>query len=1050
MRIIRAFCVAVILLLPSLAFAADDPLAGIRELIVDKPKEAREQIVKARDTFVAQSNPTGEATTLLLLGAVDASLEDIESARTELEQAATQFAALGDPLTAWLSIRSLAELERAQGRIDQSIAMHERGLAFLEKAADPQSKFSLDTLRVLGPVFGLNMDLGPIAQYPAVVKPILLSIVNVLARDGYAGALMEAGALEKADEQLAQASAASAGYGGLFDTTIAAHIGDLRQRQWRLEEARDRYLEALNAGAAVRAMSLGDPFVELSILDKLAELELLCGKFDEALVWNDRALKLAHESSLPKREADVLLDRAALFEKAGRFEAAIALYDEVLNLPVTKDSLWRQASIHAALGGLHMDRGTYGTSAANLEKAIELYQRLEQPYVEAPLWIVLAEVDLQLGLQDNATEALEHARALAKKSGFRMAGGMVEVLTASRKVMAGQAPVSSIDAAVNALLLMPETRDMPLLGSMMPVLRECLRAGNGMPATLPALPGPTMPMMQPMLLMLRGRMLFDRGDRAGARVLWAQALDANLNADIRAGLFGLTGASYWIDGNRDEAIRNFTKAAATMEVPVEDVKVEEMLAGYLGTERRWYYELLIAMLAQDGRWQEAFAQAERARARAFLQMVGNHRFSAEHGADPRLVREAEVLRTEIATRERKLNEARGDEAIRLRADLDRARQRYKTLLTRVKVTNPEYASLTNVEPLRLEDVQNDLPAGTTLVSYFVGENMVHAWVVDRKEAHYVRLPIDRDGLRRVVCWADTFGPRRNPRGVKMLARCDDAATPEDAFDLLVAPLLGAITQQKLVLIPHGVLHYVPFAALRNRNSGHFLIDDYTLTYAPSASALRFLRTKETPVDGESLVLGDPDTRLTKLPGAALEATTVARLLHTTPHLGANARETLLDELHGKVDLVHLAAHGVYDPVNPLFSKIALAAGDGNDGNLTVEDILSSIDLTGVNLVVLSACKSAVGARSGGDDVVGLTRALLYAGTPGVISTLWNIDDAASAGLMEEFYRRLTGGASVAEALRQAQLAVKERYPDPKYWAAFTLTGDPQGRWKRAE
>jgi CHAT domain-containing protein len=182
----------------------------------------------------------------------------------------------------------------------------------------------------------------------------------------------------------------------------------------------------------------------------------------------------------------------------------------------------------------------------------------------------------------------------------------------------------------------------------------------------------------------------------------------------------------------------------------------------------------------------------------------------------------------------------------------------------------------------------------------------------------------------------------------------------------------------------------------------------------------------------------------------VDATAGARLLHTTPHLGADAREELLHDLRGKIDLVHLAAHGVYEPANPLFSRIALASGGTDEGNLTVQDILSSVDLTGVNLVVLSACQSAVGARTGGDEVMGLTRALLYAGTPGVISTLWNIDDAASAGLMNEFYRRFTAGESAAEALRHAQLAVKEHYADPKYWAAFTLTGDPQGRWKRAE
>jgi CHAT domain-containing protein len=117
--------------------------------------------------------------------------------------------------------------------------------------------------------------------------------------------------------------------------------------------------------------------------------------------------------------------------------------------------------------------------------------------------------------------------------------------------------------------------------------------------------------------------------------------------------------------------------------------------------------------------------------------------------------------------------------------------------------------------------------------------------------------------------------------------------------------------------------------------------------------------------------------------------------------------------------------------------------------MEVHEILADLDLSGVNLVVLSACQTASGKRSGGDEIVGLTRAFLYAGTPGVISTLWNIHDAATAILMEDFYRRLLEGVSVAEALRQAQLSLLRTpsYQDPYYWAAFSLTGDPQGRWK---
>jgi CHAT domain-containing protein len=174
---------------------------------------------------------------------------------------------------------------------------------------------------------------------------------------------------------------------------------------------------------------------------------------------------------------------------------------------------------------------------------------------------------------------------------------------------------------------------------------------------------------------------------------------------------------------------------------------------------------------------------------------------------------------------------------------------------------------------------------------------------------------------------------------------------------------------------------------------------------------------------------------------------VGAMLHSVPMVGAAAKESLLYQLRRDVDLVHIAAHGFYEADTPLFSRIALAEGDGSDGNVEVHEILSDVDLTGVNLVVLSACQTGLGKVTDGDEIVGLTRAVLYAGAPGVISTLWQIDDDAAEALMKQFYRRLLRGSSAADALRFAQLQLLHGdYPDPRQWAAFTLNGDPEGRW----
>jgi len=1053
----RTLCVAFALLVPIFA-AADDRLNGIgAKLMSGQAKEVREAIVQARDAYVASNDLASEASAWLLLGMCDAALNDGVTAHRELEQAASKFNAGGDLFGEWLSLLTMGQLETGQGHFAESIATYERALADLHAVAEPGSKFSLETLKLMGSVFGMETDgLSPLASFPEVIKPMLLQFAEVTTRDAYGHALVEAGQLERAEEQLEKATAASVLFGGAYDASLAAHIGDLRRSQWRFDEARKSYVKALQS---VTAMPIASPaqgqFVEIEILGKLAELEQLSGHLDDALAWNDRALKLVRDAGNVKRVNSLLADRATLMQNGGRFSDAEKGFNEALEAARTSGDVRLQASIHSDLGALFMFEGSYGTSATHLEKAIELYQEMKEPYLEAPVWTLLAEVDMLLDAQNNAADALEHAKALAKKSGFGLAGAMVSMLTISRKYMAGKASTDEVNEAFKAWWDMPETKSLMFNADAQMILRQIITIdkNTASPGVQPdAVRGAGPGFFRWTALMLKGKVAFEHGQYDEARKYWNEALNANPSRDHRAGFLGLIGASYWREGKAAEAINYFTKAADTLDASAADVKVEELLTGYLGSNRRWYYELLIDMLVSQGRYAEAFAQAERARARAFLQLVGNHRLNAERGGEPVLAAEAETLRTQIARWEQQRTRARAEDAEKLDANIENGRKRYQTLLIRLKVSNPEYASVTNVEPLPLATVRENLPDGAAMISYFVSTHFVHAWVVSSAGMHYATLPLDTEKLQRIVCWASHFAPQKQQdrRGaLRNDIPCGAMATDEEAFGGLVAPLLdhlGGAT--KLVLVPHGVLHYVPFAALRSHETGRYLLQDYTLVYAPSGSALRFLHAKESAMERRALVIGNPRTPLPlpALNAAENEAKAVAEMFGTTAHLGAQANESLFYDLGGKFDFVHIAAHGLYDGDNPLFSRIALAADDKQDGSLTVHEILSSVDLSGTKLVVLSACQSAIGARTGGDEIVGLTRALLYAGTPNVISTLWNINDAASADLMTDFYRRLTSGSSAAVALRQAQIHMLENpaFHDPKYWAAFTLNGDPQG------
>lgn len=530
-----------------------------------------------------------------------------------------------------------------------------------------------------------------------------------------------------------------------------------------------------------------------------------------------------------------------------------------------------------------------------------------------------------------------------------------------------------------------------------------------------------------------GGHLFQKGDFAGARAIWEEALDDTPGGTDRANLLLRVGLTYFMEGDAEQASRWLGEGIMILEAGVDDLQSQDMVTEYLG-DRQLYYDALVESLVFSGKIAQGFEAAERARARAFLRLLGNHRLKPPTGQGLAVVQQAEKLRSQIDNWDR---EPQPD------TTLAALKQQYGGLLPRLQVVAGEYASLTSVPALQINAVRNALPENTTLLSYYVMSGTAHAWILDKETVAHVRLTVSASEMERLRCWAFELA---GTRGVRHGCGAD-RANPGEAYAALIAPLRSRIRQKRLMIVPHGGLHYVPFAALYDQEHGKYLIEDYPITYVPSASTIRFLREKESPVGGAALVLGDP---VTNLSGAGREARKVAGKLHTTSKLRGEAQESLLYGPDARVDLLHIAAHGTYDAASPLFSAIHLAGGNGENGQLTVDEIQSELDLSGVNLVVLSACQSGVGKRSGGDEIVGLTRSILYAGSPGVIATLWNISDAATPPLIEKFYDHLLAGATAADALRAAQMELL-RDPDladPRYWAAFFLTGDPQGSWKR--
>jgi CHAT domain-containing protein len=246
------------------------------------------------------------------------------------------------------------------------------------------------------------------------------------------------------------------------------------------------------------------------------------------------------------------------------------------------------------------------------------------------------------------------------------------------------------------------------------------------------------------------------------------------------------------------------------------------------------------------------------------------------------------------------------------------------------------------------------------------------------------------------------------------------------------------------VVPHGVLHELPFAALTP--DGHrFLSDDFSISYLPSVSALSYLHSKPVSSAPRALVLAsDQEEGFPLLASANDEGQSVGAFFDTKLMLGKEATSAALRENGADYDILHLIAHFEIDRKNPMASRILLSRGEkGEESPLDLAGVYR-LSLRKTDLVVLSGCQSQTGKRTRGDDIIGLSQAFLYAGSPSVVASLWSVDDDATKLLMVSFYSGLRRGTSKTDALRLAQIEVRRKYPSPFYWAAFVLNGDPGG------
>ena len=524
-------------------------------------------------------------------------------------------------------------------------------------------------------------------------------------------------------------------------------------------------------------------------------------------------------------------------------------------------------------------------------------------------------------------------------------------------------------------------------------------------------------------IIMRGKALAETGKHAEAKAAFDEALASARLKDM--------GDLYWVAlferGRVAETERQFELAATyyrqavdIVELQRSSIHTESSKIGFVG-DKQSLYARLVGLLVAQGKAAEAFDYVERSKSRALVDMLSVKKSFAIAGADAEKTRRLLLQLDAVDLSAPVPDAATGPNALGVR-NLVAAREELRTAA-------PDFSSLVSVGAVPLAEIKALLGEDEQLVEYYYQGQELYAFVLGRSGLQALKL--DGAGL------AEDVGRLRDALGEADSARWQ--APAQRLHQRLWQPVAAALSARNVVVVGHGALHYLPFAALQDAN-GSFLIDRHGLRHLPSAGVLKYLRRAWQGKAPQLLALGNPDLGDAKLDlqFAEDEAKAIAGLYADSRLLlRKEASESGFKHVGAAFSRLHFATHGKFQPEDPLGSGLYLAKSADNDGILTAGELYSMrLD---ADLVTLSACETGLGKIASGDDVVGLTRGFLYAGSRSIVASLWSVDDNATATLMQAFYRNLAS-MDKREALRQAQIKARQAFPHPFFCAAFQLTG----------
>jgi CHAT domain-containing protein/Tfp pilus assembly protein PilF len=864
--------------------------------------------------------------------------------------------------------------------------------------------------------------------------------------------------------------------------------GLLREQQNRKAEAESLYLSALE-----EAERLGRPLSIAGVLLHLGTMLVSTQQHDRAEAHLLRLVDLSRMIEAPIWEGDAYLHLSIIARWRGDLDRVMAHREAALDAYRRAGSRLGEARTLHYLGVTHLMRGELTRAMRVLQEALAASRAAGDSGEVAGCLGDLAGLSNLIGQEDQAIalseEALRIGEGVRPRKWEALVLGNIGAMLGDqgRFPEAQQYLERALEAARAAgdqryeLNVLEQTgRCHCAMGSWtdgVRVLREAVTRAREWGSTL----------TEAQALASLGHCHLMEGNVAAAEQAFAEADHASSAAgyfEIRSTVLHGRAKVARAQGRRAEALRLLEESLSLIEsVRARSRGAERVQMGYFGRSRERYEEAIDLLYEMKGGAagedldRRAFDLVQRALARALQDLLAEAEVDLRSRADPRFQERERQILSRIA--ELAGGGAADSGLVPEAIESEIARQEDALLLLEATLREQDarYAAIRYPQTCTLGEVQDRvLRPGEVLVQYLLGEQASYLWLLARDRFRFIRLP----ARGQIEAQVRALLPLLRDYNVLGAEATYYVAPARALYETLLRPISADLAgAASVVIVPDGILHYLPFEALLVRDpergdptfeSLPYLVHQTVVSYTSSVGTLDLLRRarREPPAAlVQALLVGDPvapssgDRSALAVVGgggaplalrhAGEELQRIAAQFAPDAVLMLRGPQATPAELRRAGEarayrFVHIAAHGLFNDRRPRFSGLLLSPDPAtrDDGFLTVGRVFGH-ELR-CHQVVLSACSSALGEEVSGEGLVGLTRAFMYAGAQGVVAALWEVPDEPAAELMAALYARALrpDAAGVASALTEAKremIARGHSLAHPHCWAGFTLSGD---------